>query len=455
MHAPQLEDPLKGTVFASSMAQYKILDLLGKGNMGKVYLAENLGTSEIVALKHLDVTAGLAHLDDTRERFRREAAAMQKIKHRNVVALLDFDDVSMFIVMEYLKGQSLDKVLLGGMLPWKRIRNIILQVCDGLIAAHAQKIYHRDIKPENIFLTPGPNDSELVKLVDFGLAKEDSSTSLSLTQTGLLVGTPLYLPPEELDGTEYPGESRSRLLTAREVWSTSAVFYHLLAGDPPFNAKGVPALAKQIMEAPLIPLSKRVPLRGIPPELDDILDQALAKSPFERYESISALKTAISQVKWNGRRKKAWHGSGTKRSPGRFLTRAGITLAVGAGITWGILHPEQLRSFFTAIQRDTYSFYNDRIRPPLVRHNFKAPQLTMPERQYAVSITSNVDSARVSLDSAGKLRYLGNTPLTHTFTGEGMHALVIKNHGRSQRVYVSPKKTDVSVYFAEPPETQK
>ncbi|MDD5340384.1 MAG: serine/threonine-protein kinase [Candidatus ainarchaeum sp.] len=458
------QDPFKGRVITSDIAQYRILDKIGAGGMGVVYKAEKISppsNDSIVAVKFLGQDAATAG-PDTMERFRREAYVLSKLKHPHIVELRDFGkDSHMFLVMEYLDGRSLAAELPDltkgepknpKLLAWDRIKSILLQTCDGLSAAHSKNIYHRDIKPENIVLIKHNEMADWVKLLDFGTAKDTSN--VTLTQTGMVVGTLLYLPPEAFMFPEEFAElfgdvSKDRLNIAREVYSTGAVLYQLLTGTTPFYATSNAVLARQVLTEPVIPPSQRAPFRGIPRDLDRFFVDALAKGPLERFHSIDAFRYALNSIEWDGLRRRTFSGFRAKRKLG-FLTKIvlGAALVIGAG--WVITNPDRVRSFFTNAQHDTYSFYNDHIRPSFLKHNFNVPKAQLPERKYSVSITSNVDSARVYLNVAGKREYVGMTPLTYPLSGEITRTFTVKHNKQVQQVSVSPNKTAVTVHFAAP-----
>jgi serine/threonine protein kinase len=339
---------------------YKIVQRIGSGGMGVVYRALSGDTSVAVKfigndMSAIDVTAA--------ERLKIEAHSLYQIKHPNVVKILDYGvyDTRAFLVMEHLKGASLDN-LLTKTLPWGTIREIMLQTCDAVAAAHERGIIHRDIKPPNIFLLDDPN-RVFIKIIDFGTAKVVGDAMFStLTRTGHVVGTLQYMAPEMLEGTP----PIAGLLPRVDVYSTGAVMYHLLSGRIPFDHPNIAALMNKILSEAAIPLSERVPERGIPPELDEVVLRAIAKDPYDRFSTMLELKEAIAAIDWDGIPYR-------KSNVARNLFKAGLTLAIVGGVGFAGWH----------YQKEIISFYNNTIHPAydtqavpyLKQHNLPHPEL--------------------------------------------------------------------------------
>src|SRR4029077_18502477 len=184
--------------------RYQVLSKLGEGGMGTVYLAEQMSVGRKVALKVLQ--GNYATDDEFIGRFRREARLAASLNHRNIVTVYDFDqsdDGSLFIAMEYLDGKRLSEVIRReGPLEITRAFRLGIQIAEGLEAAHRAGVIHRDIKPDNIMVV-GDKDGEEVKLMDFGIARlRDNGTMMKLTRSGMIMGTPAYMAPEQAEGTE-------------------------------------------------------------------------------------------------------------------------------------------------------------------------------------------------------------------------------------------------------------
>lgn len=268
-------DPMLGAVID---AKYRVDLLLGTGGMGAVYRAEQVLLGRPVALK---VLRRLGRDRDLEERFRREAMAVARLKHRNIVTCYDFgvaDEVGAYLVLEYVEGHSLREELeRRPRLAVEQAVDIALQVGLALDEAHSKGVVHRDLKPENIFLERTP-DTVTVKVLDFGIAKiiESSRTpSERITSDDFVVGTPAYMSPEQCEGSELDGRS--------DIYSLGCVLYEMLTGRPPFvGATSTLVFARHQSEPPLAPRSVRPDLAE---SVERVILRALEKSPSHRYRS--------------------------------------------------------------------------------------------------------------------------------------------------------------------------
>lgn len=275
--------------------KYQILSLLGRGGMGSVYKAKHLVFDEPCVLKL--VNPHLLEEPEFLKRFRTEAVAMRRLNHPNAVHVHDFDETEdgrPFIVMEYVDGESLDKILATGPLDWRRAVSIACQVCAALTAAHQLGIVHRDIKPSNILLSRTPQGKDLAKVLDFGLAKikEDSTLlhgATSLTGTGRVLGTPAYMSPEQARG------ARGDQLDGRtDLYSLGVVLYEMLTGRPPFTANTPVALMLAHMQStPSDPGTLRPDL---PTPLVKLVLRALEKDPNQRFPSAENMREALERL---------------------------------------------------------------------------------------------------------------------------------------------------------------
>ena len=264
------------------VGHYIIRREIGRGGMGVVYLADDTRLSRRVALKAL--SPGLGNELAARERMRLEAHAAAGLSHpgiATVYALEEIDD-ALYLVCEFVPGEALRALLKSGPLPIEQVVDIGTQLARALAAAHTQGVIHRDIKPENVIRTP----SGVVKVLDFGLARAESSVHSQLTQTGIIVGTPAYLSPEQVQGR--PADFRT------DLFALGVLVYELAAGVNPFVASTLTATIARIVEAEIEPLSHKRPESV--PQLDHIVATCLRKDPLERYQSTQEVVADFERV---------------------------------------------------------------------------------------------------------------------------------------------------------------
>ncbi|MCW5821586.1 MAG: protein kinase [Cyanobacteria bacterium TGS_CYA1] len=269
--------------------RYKVLELIGKGGMGEVYKAHDSLLAIDVAIKILP--SSLAELGAAR--LQREAIALAKLKHQNIASVIDFantNDGSPYMVMEFLEGQSLDKVI-----KQKEKLNLITnihifkQICQGLQYAHSQGIVHRDLKPSNIIVINHDQAEPTVKILDFGVAKV-ASENQRLTATDVLLGSPLYMSPEQAQGeADKPGT---------DIYSLGCLMFEALTGKPPL--KGATALETLSMHRNTAPplISEVMPLNDFPMRLIELVDRCLRKDPTQRPKSALEISEELDQL-WN------------------------------------------------------------------------------------------------------------------------------------------------------------
>ncbi|MFT5354749.1 MAG: hypothetical protein ACI9KE_001957 [Polyangiales bacterium] len=275
--------------------RYKVESLLGEGGMGAVFAAVNGATGRPVAIKWM--RPQMAKSAEAIARFLAEARTTARIEHPNVIQILDVgqDGDAPFLVMERLRGESLGERLVRE----KRIApaeavDIIIAACNGVAEAHSEGIVHRDLKPDNIFLCRS-KDGKLraPKVLDFGISKlfdDGGGKQQQLTETGAIMGTPLYMSPEQLDGRREPD-------AAFDVYAMGVVLYETLAGTTPYNADTFFILVQQIVAGNSVPLAQAAP--WVPPELCAVVDRAMNPNRELRFTSMGELLAGLRYVKEN------------------------------------------------------------------------------------------------------------------------------------------------------------
>ena len=342
-------DPLIGAVIAS---RYRILERLGAGGMGTVYKVEHIRMNKLMAMK-------LLHGDLSRDatmvrRFSREARAISKLRGPHSIQVFDFgySEGLFYLVMEYLQGQDLAEYIKEkGALSYERVCTLLRQISAGLSEAHQAGIIHRDLKPENIFICAATkSEAETVKVLDFGLAKLGQAEETMLqTQQGVLLGTPYYMPPEQIDGEEATFRS--------DLYSLSAVLFQALTGKPPYRGTTPISVLRGHLSSPTPKVSH---FKSTLAFVDSFFAKGLAKDPQDRFVSVEDLEQAFSNsVSAQGNEESAFllptlrESSGLERATSKDFDRfefwfkfkriGGVTLASGAIaallflLYWGIL----------------------------------------------------------------------------------------------------------------------
>ncbi len=267
--------------------KFRIERVLGEGGMGVVLAATHLTLGQLVAIK-LMLPQALSHPENV-ERFEREARAAVRLKSEHVARVSDvgrLENGSPYIVMEYLEGEDLDRVIeLRGVLPINTAVDYVLQACEAVGEAHAAGIVHRDLKPKNLFLTTRVSGKPLVKVLDFGISKSTVDSDLSLTSTTQTMGSPNYMSPEQL-------RSARNVDQRTDIWALGAILYELLTGQVPFVAASVTELAAMVVADTPRPLSDLRP--EVPPGLVAAIAKCLEKKREDRFQSVADFAEAIS-----------------------------------------------------------------------------------------------------------------------------------------------------------------
>lgn len=267
--------------------KYRVERVLGQGGMGMVVAATHIDLDQLVAIKFLLPAA--AENASAVERFAREARASAKLRSDNVVHVTDvgtFDSGEPFIVMEYLEGQDLGQLIrTGGALSIDDAVDYVLQACAALAEAHAAGIIHRDLKPANLFLAERQDTASVVKVVDFGISKVTAAIPTGkLTNTQDLMGSPLYMSPEQLS-VSHDIDGRS------DIWSLGIILYELVGGHPPFQDEGLPQLCTAVLVRPAPPIERA----DLAPGLAAVIARCLEKDAADRYADVGDFAKALGE----------------------------------------------------------------------------------------------------------------------------------------------------------------
>ena len=282
-------------MIGTTVSHYKILEKIGEGGMGEVFLAEDTKLRRQVSLKFL--SQALTQDETRKQRFIQEARAAAGIEHPHIAAIHDIDEADgrTFIAMEYVRGESLRETINAGKLNLRRSLELGFQIADGLAKAHERGVVHRDIKPENILVS----EDGYAKIIDFGLAKlleplapvgdgseADTATHLK-TREGVVMGTVSYMSPEQATGATVDGRS--------DVFSFGIVLYEMLTGESPFRKASLAESLGAVLHT--TPPALEAPSVTIPPELQRILKKTLAKEPGDRYQNMKDLAIDLRNLR--------------------------------------------------------------------------------------------------------------------------------------------------------------
>ncbi|MEM6294688.1 MAG: serine/threonine-protein kinase [Myxococcota bacterium] len=280
-----MADMLVGTVLAD---RYRLQRRIGEGAMGWVFLAEHTEIGKKYAVKVL--RPSLCKLPEAVRRFRREARSASQIGSNHIVDVTDFGTTAngaVFYVMEYLHGgEDLSKLINSvGKVPWQRVVNMLKQLCVALQAAHDNGIIHRDVKPANFYRMEHEGNPDFIKVLDFGIARLSTPKDSIVTATGVIMGTPDFMAPEQAQGKHVDARA--------DIYSLGACAYSLLTGRPPFvGANEYDVIYKQLNEDPQAP-SEAYPSGGIPTWLDEAVLHAMRKDPDDRFQSMKDFLAAL------------------------------------------------------------------------------------------------------------------------------------------------------------------
>ncbi|WP_405439468.1 protein kinase [Streptomyces avidinii] len=379
------QDGTQGQYAGGSLAggRYQLRDLLGAGGMASVYLAYDSALDRQVAIKTLH--SDLGREQSFRERFRREAQAVAKLSHTNIVSVFDTGEgevtfggsgrgdgaVMPYIVMEYVEGRPLGSVLeedvrRHGAMPADKALKVTADVLAALETSHEMGLVHRDIKPGNVMV----NKRGVVKVMDFGIARAMQSGVTSMTQTGMVVGTPQYLSPEQALGRGVDARS--------DLYSVGIMLFQLLTGRIPFDADSPLAIAyAHVQEEPVAPSSVN---RSLTPAVDALVARALKKNPNERFPTAAAMGDEVARVL----------GSGQTGAPvivqgqGPLSSGAGVASAVFPPVESGYQAPPQsVQQPYQAPQTPPPAPYAPTPAPQHAQGGYAYPHTPPPQQQYA------------------------------------------------------------------------
>jgi serine/threonine-protein kinase len=333
---PSVPTPESSLVGRTLNGKYRIVNRVGGGSMGVVYEAEHTGLMKRVAVKvlHTDLQVG----EETVRRFQQEGVAAGRFHHPNAIQIFDFDrteDGIFYLAMEFVKGESLKaRIVERGALPPEAAVRIIRQVLGVLAEAHAQGIVHRDLKPDNIMVSPTGEGEESVKVLDFGISKllDAKRGEATKTQTGRILGTPLYMAPEQCSGAAVDHRC--------DLYAAGLILHEMIAGRPPFHGETVnEILYKHTTEDPP-PLGANSPGATLPGGIEELLRRALAKKREERFSSAREMIDALDALDFERddrprrpRRRPAASGGGRRRKVLAAAVVATVLLAFAAILT--------------------------------------------------------------------------------------------------------------------------
>ncbi len=283
---PAVEEAPRQNGETQRLGRYQLEREIGRGAMGVVYLGRDTAINRAVAIKAIPLASEFSEseLTEARSRFFREAETAGRLNHPNIVTIYDVGEERglAYIAMEYLKGRHLSEYATAtNLLPPRKVLELIGRTAEALGFAHKQQVVHRDIKPANIMYDPS---TDVLKITDFGIARLSGAGS---TRTGIVLGTPSFMSPEQLEGRTVTGHS--------DLFSLGVSLFQLLTGQLPFTADSMTGLMQRIAEAP------HPPLRAIRPDLpacvESIIDRALAKNPEARFDSGAQMAAALDECR--------------------------------------------------------------------------------------------------------------------------------------------------------------
>lgn len=291
---------LKALLGAVVDGRYELVEVIARGAMGSVYKANHHPLNRPVAVKLLDPIGQVDDPEVFETRFLREASTLARLQHPNSVRVYDYGqwEGRTFLVMEYIDGHSFKRMLAGGALPPTRMVDIAIQMCGALHEAHSLGLIHRDLKPGNVLLTRHPGALDVVKVVDFGLAKGYYPGDPELTAQGQVLGTPMYMPPEQI---------RDELCDQRvDIYALGVLLYRGFTGETPFpRGKTMAVLMANLQDDPRA-FSEVAPEINLPPVVEYVVRRCLEKKADNRFASVMELRKALLACERAVKHPSAW-----------------------------------------------------------------------------------------------------------------------------------------------------
>jgi eukaryotic-like serine/threonine-protein kinase len=283
-------DTLIGTTIND---RFKILGVIAKGGMGKVYRAEQHPLGRIVAVKVLHPNFSGEGDPEFNKRFALEASVVSRLKHPNTITVYEYGETPegvLYMAMELLEGRTLHRLIRDeGAMEVGRALHILLQIARSLREAHGQGVIHRDLKPANIFLICHDDDADFVKVLDFGLVKNlEENDAESLTKTGLFMGSPKYMAPEQIRG--------DKVTAATDVYALGVMLFEMLAGKVPYERSNSANMLLAHVNDPIPTFQSINPLVSVPQPIEELVYRCLSKIPEERFQSMDELIVALRQA---------------------------------------------------------------------------------------------------------------------------------------------------------------
>jgi serine/threonine protein kinase len=426
-----------------TMGKFQLLELIGEGGMGKVYLAEHTKIGRMAAIKLL--RPKYAKRKDIVHRFFQEARAVNQIRHDNIVQITDFVEGEgkaghTYLVMELLTGDNLGDLLRRGEgIDPVRALDIFIQICSAVQAAHSVGIVHRDLKPDNVFLVRktsiGGEEGDFVKVLDYGVAKL-MGDAIAEEKKNVVIGTPAYMSPEQASASEVDHRA--------DIYSLGAMMYRVLCGRPVFEGSSIQEYVKKhLQQAPIPPNQVIADIGGkIPPGLEKVILMCLEKNPSDRFQSANELRLALVGIREHisgdtdpTRPDYIEMGRKAHRRPLLWVL-VFLLVAAGAAVATIYLMEERNRQKRVAVA--------DKTPPPPVPDKKPAPP-----RQIEINLVSVPLGAEVFRAGDPDERTLGVTPFKARFpAGDGTINLVFRLEGYKQHT-VSLGMKESTGYLAE------